>query len=93
MITLGMQEEFVGQPNEWGNISPEKVVGLFAKKDSELVRQLRRNWEGKEAAVRRVVQAWNRFPLRRLQVEGKFSIRIHCRCTEGLHPLGQGGEL
>jgi len=38
------------------------------EKDEELVRQLRGKWDGKEAAVRKVVLAWNRFPLRKLEV-------------------------
>jgi hypothetical protein len=35
VMTLGMQEEYAGQPNEWGDVSPEKVIGLFAKKDGD----------------------------------------------------------
>jgi hypothetical protein len=35
MMTLGMQEEFAGQLNEWETISPEKVIGVFAKKDAD----------------------------------------------------------
>jgi len=35
MMTLGMQEEFAGQLNEWKTISPEKVIGIFAKKDAD----------------------------------------------------------
>jgi len=42
--------------------------------DAELVRQLRGDWPGKEAAVQEVIQAWNRFPLRRIRVRGEFSI-------------------
>jgi len=33
MMTLGMQEEFAGQLNEWDATSREKIVGLFAKED------------------------------------------------------------
>jgi len=44
------------------------------EKDAQLVRPLRGNWEGKDAAVRKVIQAWNRFPLRRIQYRGEFSI-------------------
>ena len=44
------------------------------EKDAQLVRPLRGNWEGKDAAVRKVIQAWNRFPLRRMQYRGEFSI-------------------
>ncbi len=46
------------------NLTAPGAVG--AEKDGELIRQLRGNWEGKETAVRRVVQAWNRFALREL---------------------------
>lgn len=67
MLAPGVLAELKGT-----NLTAHGVVG--EEKDAELVRQLRGNWDGKEAAVRRVVQAWNRFPLRRLQVEGKFSI-------------------
>jgi hypothetical protein len=42
--------------------------------DAELVHQLRGDWPGKEAAVQKVIQAWNRFPLRRIRVRGEFSI-------------------
>jgi hypothetical protein len=35
MMTLEMQEGFAGQLNEWETISPEKVVGVFAKKDAD----------------------------------------------------------
>ena len=48
--------------------------GLGEEKDAELIRELRGNWVGKEAAVRKVVDAWNLFPLRRLQAKGNFSI-------------------
>ena len=34
MMTLEMQEEFAGQLNEWKTIPPEKVIGVFAKKDA-----------------------------------------------------------
>jgi len=35
LMTLEMQEDFGGQLNEWETISPEKVIGIFAKKDAE----------------------------------------------------------
>jgi hypothetical protein len=35
LMTLEMQEDFGGQLNEWETISPEKVTGIFAKKDAE----------------------------------------------------------
>ena len=66
MLAPGVLAELKGT-----NLTAHGVVG--EEKDAELVRQLRGKWEGKEAAVRKVVQAWNRFPLRKLQVEGKFS--------------------
>jgi hypothetical protein len=66
MLAPGVLAELKGT-----NLTAQGVVG--EEKDAELVRQLRGKWEGKEAAVRRVVLAWNRFPLRTLQVEGKFS--------------------
>ena len=66
MLAPGVLAELKGT-----NLTAQGVGG--EEKDEELVRQLRGNWEGKEAAVRRVVLAWNRFPLRTLQVEGKFS--------------------
>jgi len=47
---------------------------LGEEQDAELVRQLRSNWPGKEAAVREVVRAWNRFPLRRLRAEPLVAI-------------------
>jgi hypothetical protein len=67
LLALGVLAQLKGT-----NFSAHGVLG--EEKDAELVRQLRGSWEGKEAAVRRLVQAWNRFPLRRLQMEGKFSI-------------------
>jgi hypothetical protein len=66
MLAPGVLAELKGT-----NLTAQGAGG--EEKDEELVRQLRGNWEGKEAAVRRVVLAWNRFPLRTLQVEGKFS--------------------
>jgi hypothetical protein len=63
MLAPGVLAELKGT-----NLSAHGVVG--EERDVELVRQLRDNWEGKKAAVGRLVQAWNRFPLRRLQVEG-----------------------
>ena len=35
MMTLEMQEGFAGQLNEWETISPDKVIGVFAKKDAD----------------------------------------------------------
>ena len=35
MMTLEMQEEFAGQLSEWETISPEQVMGVFAKKDAD----------------------------------------------------------
>ena len=34
-VGLEMQEDFVGQPNEWETIKPERVLDHFAKKDAE----------------------------------------------------------
>ena len=40
MMTLEMQEDFAGQLNEWETISPDKVIGVFAKRDADhLVRE------------------------------------------------------
>ena len=61
MLAPGVLAELKGT-----NLTAQGVRG--EEKDEELVRQLRGKWEGKEAAVRKVVQAWNRFPLRTLQV-------------------------
>lgn len=52
---------------------------LGEENDAELVRQLGGNWVGKEMAVRRVVQAWNRFPLQRLRAEPFVSISFGAR--------------
>jgi len=52
---------------------------LGEEKDAELVRQLRGNWPGKEAAVREVIQAWNRFPLQRLWAEPGVAIGFGLR--------------
>ena len=35
LMTLQMQEDFAGQLNEWETISPDKVIGVFAKKDAD----------------------------------------------------------
>ncbi len=40
LMTLEMQEGFAGQLKDWETISPDKVIGVFAKKDVEhLVRE------------------------------------------------------
>jgi len=72
MLAPGVLAELKGT-----NLTAHGVVG--EEKDAELVRQLRGNWEGKEAAVRKVVMTWNRFALRRLQVEPKISISFELR--------------
>jgi hypothetical protein len=69
MVAPGVLAELKGT-----NLTAHGVVG--EEKDAELVRLLRGNWEGKGAAVRKVIQAWNRFPLRRIQYRGEFSIRF-----------------
>jgi hypothetical protein len=46
------------------NLSAGRVVG--EDKNENLLAQLRGDWVGKEAAVRRIMKAWNRFALREL---------------------------
>ena len=39
-MNLEMQEDYVGQPTEWENVTPEHVVAVFSKKDAaHLVRK------------------------------------------------------
>jgi predicted Ser/Thr protein kinase/tetratricopeptide (TPR) repeat protein len=38
--------------------------------DTKLVNELRGNWEGRDAAVRKVVNAWNKYPLDHLRERG-----------------------
>jgi hypothetical protein len=67
MLAPGVLAELKGT-----NLTAHGVLG--EEKDAELVRLLRGNWEGKDAAVRKVIQSWNHFPLRRIQYRGEFSI-------------------
>jgi hypothetical protein len=52
---------------------------LGEEEDAELVRRLRGDWPGKEATVQEVIQAWNRFPLRRLRAEPGVAIGFGLR--------------
>jgi hypothetical protein len=49
------------------------------KTDPELLRLLRGNWEGKEAAVQKVVQACNRFPLKQIRAEARVALGFGTR--------------
>ncbi|MHB1037844.1 MAG: protein kinase domain-containing protein [Pirellulales bacterium] len=45
LMTLEMQEDFAGQLNEWETIAPEKVVGMFAKKDADHLVRIRTRYQ------------------------------------------------
>jgi len=72
MLSPGLLAELNGT-----SLTAHGVLG--EEKDAELVRQLRGNWPGKEAAVQKVIQAWNRFPLRRLRAEPGVAIGFGLR--------------
>jgi beta-lactamase regulating signal transducer with metallopeptidase domain/type II secretory pathway component GspD/PulD (secretin) len=72
MLSPGLLAELNGT-----SLTAHGVLG--EEKDAELVRQLRGNWPGKEAAVQKVIQAWNRFPLRRLRAEHGVAIGFGLR--------------
>jgi hypothetical protein len=39
MMTLGMQQDYIGQPTDWETITPDQAVNIFAAKDAaQLVR-------------------------------------------------------
>ena len=35
MMTLEMQQDFIGQPTDWKTLTPDKPVQLFARKDAD----------------------------------------------------------
>ncbi len=54
--------------------APEYPLMPGFVKDEDLIRQLRADWEGKDAAVRKLLKAWNRFPLLHLRARPYFSV-------------------
>jgi len=63
-----------------GGIEPGAGVTVVREQtDPEAVRMLRGNWTGKDAAVRKVIQAWNRFPLRTIRAEGRVALGFGSR--------------
>ena len=72
MLSPGLLAELNGT-----SLTAHGVLG--EEKDAELVRRLRGNWPGKKAAVQKVIQAWNRFPLRRLRAEPGVAIGFGLR--------------
>jgi serine/threonine protein kinase len=72
MLSPGVLAELRGT-----SLTAHGVLG--EEKDAELVRQLRGDWPGKEAAVQGVIQAWNRFPLQRLWAEPGVAIGFGIR--------------
>jgi tRNA A-37 threonylcarbamoyl transferase component Bud32 len=49
------------------------------KVDTNLIRQLRGNWEGKESALQKLVAAWNKYPLRQLRQEPGIAMGFDAR--------------
>jgi hypothetical protein len=53
--------------------------------DPKLIDELRADWPGKDAAMRRVVDAWNKYPLRQLRAENRiatgFGLRFFAAAT------------
>jgi len=63
-----------------GGAEPGAGVSVVREKTNpELVRSLRGNWAGKDAAVQKVVQAWNQFPLRQLRAESGVALGFGLR--------------
>jgi serine/threonine protein kinase/FtsH-binding integral membrane protein len=52
---------------------------LQGKTDTKLIAELRGNWKGKDAALRKFVAAWNKYPLRQLRAESKVAMGFGVR--------------
>jgi serine/threonine protein kinase len=59
------------------NLASHGVLGR--EKDLPLIRELRGEWKGKNAEIRRLVAAWNRFPLRQLREKPGVAIGFGAR--------------